>query len=109
VVKDTRRVDDLPSKVLVVQVPHKKRLGGKRVRLDVDIRARDLVDERRFPDVGITAYEEGARVRINGRQPRYVLPDLFEVRQGILLAAHDCRHSVTSFARPSTLAEREKE
>jgi hypothetical protein len=80
VVKDPRRVDDLPSKVLVVQVPHKKRFCRERVRLDIDVRARDLVDKRRFTDVRIAAYEEGARVRVDRRQTRYVLSDLLEVR-----------------------------
>jgi hypothetical protein len=97
VVKDPRRVDDLPSKVLVVQVPHKKRFCRERVRLDIDVRARDLVDKRRFTDVRIAAYEEGARVRVDRRQTRYVLSDLLEVRQGIFLAAHDSRHSMDGF------------
>ena len=80
-------------------MPHKKRLGGERVRLDVNIRARDLVDERRFTDIRVAAYEEGARVRINGRQTRYMLSDLLEVRERIFLAAHDGRHSTGEILR----------
>ena len=75
-------------------MPHKERFCRERVRLDVDVRARDLVDERRFADVRIATDEEGARVRVDGWQTRYVLPDLLEVRQGIFLTAHDGRHAV---------------
>ena len=45
VVEHSRRVDDLPAEVLVVHVPDKQRLGRKSVRLHVDVRAGDLVDE----------------------------------------------------------------
>ena len=72
---------------------HKQRFGGERVWLDVDVRTRDLVNERRFPDVRVTADEERAGIWIYGRQTRYVLPDLFEIRQRILLAAHNRCHS----------------
>ena len=35
----------LPAEVPVVHVTHKQRLGGEGVRLDLDIRTGDLVDE----------------------------------------------------------------
>ena len=75
-------------------MPHKERFCRERVRLDVDVRARDLVNERRFADVRIAADEEGACIRVDGRQTRYVLPDLLKVRQGIFLTAHDGRHAM---------------
>jgi hypothetical protein len=79
-------------------VSHKQGLRGERIRLDVDVRARDLVDERRFTDVRIATYEEGARIRVDGWQSRYMLPDLLKVCQRIFLAAHDGRHSMDGFA-----------
>ena len=42
VVDDTRRVDHQPSHVAVIEVPHEERLGRERIRLDVDVRVRDL-------------------------------------------------------------------
>ena len=41
-VEDPGRVDDLPAQVAVVAVPDKERLRRERVRLDVDVGARDL-------------------------------------------------------------------
>ena len=57
VVEDPRGIDDLPSQVLVVEVTDKKRLGRERVRLHINVRTRDLVDEGRLSNVGIPADE----------------------------------------------------
>ena len=46
VVEDSRGIDDLPSHVAVVEVPNEEGLGGECVRLDVDIRTSDFVEER---------------------------------------------------------------
>ena len=92
VVEHAGRVDDLPPEVLVVHVPDKERLGRERVRLHVDIGPRDLVDERALADVGVAADQQRPRVGVDRGQTRNVLPDLFEVGQGILLALHDGRH-----------------
>ena len=46
VIKDTRGIDDLPSHVAVVEVPNEEGLGGECVRLDVDIRTSDFIEER---------------------------------------------------------------
>lgn len=55
VIEDSRCVDHLPSEVLVIQVSDEERLGRERIRLHIDVGAGDLVDERRFPDVWVSA------------------------------------------------------
>jgi hypothetical protein len=45
VVENSGSVDNLPAEVLVVHVSNEERLGGKGVRLNVDVGAGDLVDE----------------------------------------------------------------
>lgn len=93
VVEHSRRVDDLPAKVLVVHVADEERLGREGVRLDVDVGARHLVDERRLADVRVAADEERARGRVDRRQARHVLAHLLEVGERVLLALHDGRHA----------------
>lgn len=93
VVQHSRRINHLPSEVLVVHVAHKERLGRERVRLHVDVRARDLVDKGRLADVGVAANEERAGGGVDRRQTGHVLADLLEVCKRILLTAHDRGHS----------------
>jgi len=93
VIQNAGGVDDLPAEVLVVEVPNEEAFGGKGVRLDIDVRSGDLVDEGRLADVRVSTDEEGARIRINGGQPGDVLPDLFEVSERVFLPAHDRGHS----------------
>ena len=75
-VQDARRVDDLPTQVLVVGVPHEERLGGEGVGLHLDVGARYLVDEARLTNVGEAGYQDGPRVRVDGRKATEVLTDL---------------------------------
>jgi hypothetical protein len=86
-------IDYLPTKVLVVEVSNEKTFGSKGVRLDIDVRAGDLVDEGRFADVRVPADQERPRVWVDGRQPGDVLPDLLKVSKGIFLSTHDGSHS----------------
>ena len=46
-IQNTRRVNHLPAHVAVVEVADKERLGRERVRLHVDVRAREAVARRR--------------------------------------------------------------
>ena len=50
-VKDTGRVNNLPTQVLVVGVTHVQGLGGEGVGLNFDIRSGDLVDEAGFTNI----------------------------------------------------------
>lgn len=79
VVQNAGRIDHLPPQVLVIEMADEERLGGERVRLNVDIGPGDFVDERRFADVRVAADEERAGVGVDGGQTGDVLPDLFKV------------------------------
>ena len=92
VVEDPGRVDHLPAQVFVVQMADEERLGRECVRLHVDVRAGDLVDEGRLADVGVPADEERPGGGVDRGQSRDVLPDLLEIGQGVLLATHDRGH-----------------
>ena len=78
-IKYSRCINNLPSQILVIQMPHKQRLCGERVGLDIDICASDFVDEGGFSDVGIAANEESAGIGVYGWETGYMLADLFEV------------------------------
>ena len=58
----------LPAQILVVCVSNKERLCRERIRLDLDVRAGDGVDEGRLADVGEARHNQRARVGIDGRQ-----------------------------------------
>ncbi len=45
VIQDTGRIDDLPSKVFIIQMSHKEGFCGKSVGLDVNVGPSDFVDE----------------------------------------------------------------
>lgn len=114
VVKNTRGINDLPSEVLVVHMTDEQGFGGESVlrrgcqqeviprimrktyRLNIYIGSGDLVDETGLSNVGITADQESPGVGIDSRQPRNVLPNLLQVRQGVLLPPHYSRHSTQS-------------
>lgn len=113
-VKDTRGVNDLPSEVLVIHVTDKQgfcsesvlcqdcqqeafpQIMGKIYGLDIYIGPGDLVNETGLSNVGIAADQESPGVGIDSRQSRNVLPDLLQVRQGVLLPPHDSRHPTQS-------------
>ena len=99
-VENTWSIDYLPPHIPIVEVTDEERFGGEGVRLNVDVRTGDLVDEGGFADVGVAADEEGAGSRVNGGQTGDVLPDLFKVGQGVLLAAHDCSHAIDGLSMP---------
>ena len=96
VVQDPWSVDDLPSEVLVVHMTDKEGFGGESVRLNIDIRPGNLVDERTLSDVWVTTDQEGTGVGIDRGQTRNVLSDLLEVGEGVLLSLHDGSHTTES-------------
>jgi hypothetical protein len=80
-VQNTGRINHLPADVAVVHVANEEGLGGEGVRLNIDVRVRDLVHEAGLAHVGITADQQGARVWINGGQTGEMLAHLLQVRQ----------------------------
>jgi hypothetical protein len=72
---------------------NKERLGGESIWLYVDIGSSDLVDETTLSDVGVTANQESPGIGIDSGQTVHVLPDLFEILQGLSLPLHDGGHS----------------
>lgn len=106
VVQNTRRVDDLPSQVLVIQMTNEQRLGGEGVRLDIHVRAGDLVNEGRFADVGVSTDDEGSGIGVDGGETGDMLTDLLEVRKRVFLAAHDRSHSGGQMSASYKLEER---
>lgn len=60
------------------------RLTRKGVRLHVNIRPCDALQERRLPGVGESANQESPRVRVDGGKTAKMLPDLIEIEQGLL-------------------------
>eukprot|EP00760_Papus_ankaliazontas_P018925 PhM_4_TR17767/c0_g1_i1/m.843 len=65
VVEDTGRVDDLPRQVLVVGVANVERLRREGVRLHLNVRARDLVDEARLTHGREATHEHRAGVGVD--------------------------------------------
>ena len=98
VVEDSRGINDLPPHVTVIKVTDEERLGGEGVRLDVDVRASNLVNEGRLADIGVAADEECTGGRIDIGETGNVLTDLLEVGEWVFLPAHDSRHTAIILA-----------
>ena len=92
-VQNSWRINDLPSHVSIVQVSNKQRLGGESIRLDIYIRTSDLVDERRFADIGVSTDQEGSSGRVYSGKTGDMLTDLLKVSERVLLTAHDSGHA----------------
>lgn len=95
-VQDTGSVDGLKSQHLVVKVTDEQTLGGEGVWLNVDVGTRNVLEETRLSDVGVTADEECSGVRIDGWETTKMLSDLFEVEKRILHALADGGHATES-------------
>lgn len=93
VVEDAGGVDDLPAHVAVVEVADEEGLGRERVRLHVDVRARDLVEEGGLADVGVPADEERAGGGVDGGETGEMLADLLEELECFVLPLHDRGHA----------------
>ena len=96
VVENSGSINYLPPHVAVVEVSDEEGLGRERVRLDVDVRAGDLVDEGRLSDVGVSTDKECSSCWIDCGETGYMLANLLKVGKRIFLAAHDCSHTARS-------------
>ena len=76
-----------------LQVTNVETLGCESVGLDLDIGARDLLQERRLADVGEAGNNEGTGVGVDRRQTAQMLPDLLEVDERVLEPLADCGHA----------------
>lgn len=93
VIQNTRGIDDLPSKVLVIGVSNVQSLGRERVRRRLDISPGNLVHERTLADVGESTDDQGSGVGIDSGQTVQMLSNLLQEFQRILLTLQDGRHS----------------
>ena len=93
-IKNTRRINNLPSHISIVKVTDEEGFGGESVWLNINICPSNFVDEGGFSNVRVTANEKGTGCRVDSGETRDVLPDLFEVGKGILLSANDRSHTV---------------
>ena len=93
VVEDSGGIDDLPAHIAIVQVADEERFGREGIGLDVDVRARNLVEERRLADVRVSTDEKGAGGRIDGGETGNVFPDFFQEFEGFVLSLHDRGHT----------------
>ena len=73
-------------------MPHKERLGGEGIRLDLNIRSGHFVHEARLAHVGETAHQYGPSVGVYGRQSCQVLSHLLQIQQTLVLPLHDGTH-----------------
>ena len=62
---DIKTSSYLPSQIFVVRVTNVQTLGGKGVRLNLNIGSRDLVDEAGLADVGKTCRRDRALINIS--------------------------------------------
>mmetsp|Transcript_36018 Transcript_36018/g.76805 ORF Transcript_36018/g.76805 Transcript_36018/m.76805 type:complete len:233 (-) Transcript_36018:65-763(-) len=92
-IQDTRRIDDLPPHVIVVQVTNKQRLSGEGVRLHIDVCGGDDVHEGGLTDIGVAGQNHGSRRRVDGGQTAEMLANLFEVGQRARQLLHGSRHA----------------
>lgn len=72
---------------------NKEGLGSECVRLNIDIRTGDLIDEGGFSDIRIPADEKCPGVGVDSRKTGDVLTHLLEVSKGVFLSAHYGSHA----------------
>mmetsp|Transcript_76981 Transcript_76981/g.124578 ORF Transcript_76981/g.124578 Transcript_76981/m.124578 type:complete len:257 (+) Transcript_76981:289-1059(+) len=92
-IQDSRRVDDLPLHVVVVQVADKQRLCGESIGLHIHICLGHNVHEGGLAYVWVARQDQGPRRWIDRRQAPQVLPDLLEVGHGACQLLHRCAHA----------------
>ena len=68
-------------------------LGCESVGLNLDICARDVLQERRLANVGETRDDECAGVGVNRRETAQMLPDLLKVDKRVLKPFANCCHA----------------
>jgi hypothetical protein len=68
-------------------------LGCEGVGLDLDIRARDVLQKRGLANIGETRNDKCAGVGVDRGQTTQMLPDLLKVDEGVLEPLADCGHA----------------
>ena len=70
-----------------------KTLSCESVRLNLNVCARDVLQERRLANVGETRNDKSACVGVNRRETTQMLPDLLKVDKRVLEPLADCCHA----------------
>lgn len=100
VIKNTWRVDHLPSHVVIIGMSDEKTLGGKGIRLDVNISTGDIVHKGRFTDIGETRDQEGSFIRVDTWETAHVFSDFFQkAERSFELLSHGGHASQGSFLK----------
>ena len=68
VVKHSRSIKDLPASIFIIGVTNEQVLGGKSVGLDINVSVRNVVNERRFTNVGESSHDQSAGISVNLRE-----------------------------------------
>ena len=97
-IQNSRSVDDLPTKILVVTVANEKRLGSECIRLHIHVTTGNLVHKATLSDVWEPAHQNSSSVGIEGRETRHVLANFFQIRETRFLALENGTHSSKSSA-----------
>lgn len=96
VIKDSRSVDDLPSRVLVVSMANEKALCRKRIRLHIHIGVGHVIYETGLADIGITGEDECSLVCVDGWESAEMLSDLLKIAERRLEFFNKSAHSTES-------------
>lgn len=67
--------------------------GGERIRLDLNIRSRDGLEERRLSNIGEASNDECAGIGVDRRETTQMLSDLLEVDEWVLETLADGCHA----------------
>ena len=67
VVKHSGSIKDLPTSIFIIGVTNEQVLGGKSVGLDINVSVRNVVNERRFTNVGESSHDQSAGISVNLR------------------------------------------
>ena len=67
VVKYSRSIKDLPASIFIIGVTNEQVLGGESVGLDINVSVRNVVNERRFTNVGESSHDQSAGISVNLR------------------------------------------
>lgn len=92
-VEDSGSVDGLETEVLVVEVTDEQTLRRECVRLHINIRSGNALQEAGLSNIGIAANQQRSRVRVDGGQTTQMLADLVKVQEGVFKPAANGGHA----------------
>jgi len=81
-IKDTWRVNNLPSLVVVIGVSNVQTLRGESIRLHINVSLSEVVDQTRFTNVGESCQDKCSSIGVDVGQTTKMLSDLFEIAEG---------------------------